>query len=117
MYDLKGSLVNLDVNLDHESSQISERNRQSIIPTTLKSQYKGATEQLMKKFSVLKDVNFLESLDLFIELSPDVREELMETMKQDLDMLKKLNIMDYSLFICLNDTSSNRRFTESFTES
>ena len=54
----------------------------------------------------MKDVNFLESNDLFLEIDSNLREELMECLKNDVELFKNLNIMDYSLLICINDFES-----------
>jgi hypothetical protein len=48
----------------------------------------------------------LESSDLFLEFDSNLREEFMECLKNDVELFKNLNIMDYSLLICINDLES-----------
>lgn len=74
----------------------------------------------MPQPDILKDVNFLESSDLFLELKSDLHEELMEVLKVDIELFKALNIMDYSLLVCVNESymlsNAGTTFFETFIE-
>jgi len=53
---------------------------------------------------VLKDLNWLNR-DRHLELGPEKRELFVEQLNKDVSLLKRLNIMDYSLLIGFHDTS------------
>lgn len=44
-----------------------------------------------------------------------MREEFMDMLKSDSDLLESLNIMDYSLFVCINDQKT-KGSTKSLSE-
>ena len=56
----------------------------------------------------MKDVNFIESNDLFLFLDTDDRDQLIEQIKSDTEFLHSLNIMDYSLLLGVNDQKEIR---------
>lgn len=49
--------------------------------------------------AVLKDINYFKSSDCFVYMSPDNRARLLEQVTRDADMLRRHNIMDYSLLL------------------
>ena len=48
---------------------------------------------------VKKDINFLKSDDCFILLSPETKTRLIDQIEKDVTMLRRHNIMDYSLLL------------------
>lgn len=49
--------------------------------------------------AVLKDINYFKSADCFVYMSQDNKSKLLEQVTRDVDMLRKHNIMDYSLLL------------------
>jgi hypothetical protein len=63
---------------------------------------KGSTVQREEKnpqASVLKDINYFRSNDCFIYLSKANKTALVDQITKDIDMLRRHNIMDYSLLL------------------
>lgn len=52
-----------------------------------------------RKAAVLKDINYFKSSDCFIYLSKESKIRLIDDITKDIDMLRKHNIMDYSLLL------------------
>jgi imidazoleglycerol phosphate dehydratase HisB len=84
---------------------------------------KGSTVQREvkdQKASVLKDINYFNSNDCFIYLSKNTKNRLMKQVKDDILMLKKHNIMDYSLLLGVANSKVKkskriRRYSSSFS--
>lgn len=51
----------------------------------------------------MKDVNFLQSDDLFIQMPADKREQITSQIISDTNFLKNHKIMDYSLLLGIRD--------------
>lgn len=49
--------------------------------------------------AVLKDINYFKSADCFVYMSQDNKSRLLEQVTRDVDMLRRHNIMDYSLLL------------------
>jgi hypothetical protein len=63
---------------------------------------KGSTVQRYVKdqnATVLKDINYFKSADCFIYMSKENKIRLVDEITKDINMLKKHNIMDYSLLL------------------
>ncbi|CAG8794477.1 7161_t:CDS:2, partial [Racocetra fulgida] len=58
--------------------------------------------------TVLKDLNWINS-EQHLELGPAKRTFFVEQLEKDVNLLQKLNIMDYSLLVGLHDTSRGNR--------
>lgn len=59
---------------------------------------------------VLKDLNFIHSEDMFIQLDPKLREALFEQIKQDSEFLCNNRIMDYSLLVGFAEVENLDRY-------
>ena len=60
-----------------------------------------------KKPPVLKDINFLNSLDLFLLFTPQDREIIIDRLKTDSEFLNSVFIMDYSMLLGVTDNFSD----------
>ncbi|CAG8486019.1 18916_t:CDS:10 [Gigaspora margarita] len=58
--------------------------------------------------TVLKDLNWIKS-NQHLELGPAKRRIFVEQLEKDVNLLQRLNIMDYSLLVGLHDTSRGNR--------
>ena len=56
-----------------------------------------------KKPPVLKDINFLNSVDLFLLFTPQDREIIIDRLKTDSEFLNSVFIMDYSMLLGVTD--------------
>lgn len=56
-----------------------------------------------KKPPVLKDINFLNSCDLFLMFTPQDREIIIDRLKIDSEFLNSVFIMDYSMLLGVTD--------------
>ena len=56
-----------------------------------------------KKPPVLKDINFLNSVDLFLLFTPQDREVIIDRLKTDSEFLNSVFIMDYSMLLGVTD--------------
>lgn len=52
--------------------------------------------------ATLKDLNWLRR-DYHLEFDPDIKQKFLEQLQQDVSMLQKMHIMDYSLLIGIHD--------------
>ncbi|CAD8065085.1 unnamed protein product [Paramecium primaurelia] len=95
VYDLKGSLVNRKQHV--KQSQVVDLN--------------SSFAQYLPQEGVLKDLNFIKSTDIFIQLKQQHRDHLFNILKDDIDFLLRNNIMDYSLLIavCNNNFEKGKR--------
>lgn len=82
--------------------------------STLGRRYKPDGKEKGKTTHVLKDLNWLESNE-HIKLGPINRRRFLEQLKIDVELLKKLNIMDYSLLIGIHDLTKGN--TENIRDS
>ena len=57
-----------------------------------------------KKPPVLKDINFLNSCDLFLMFTPQDREIIIDRLKIDSEFLNSVFIMDYSMLLGVTDS-------------
>jgi len=105
---LKGSLIN------RKTKQIKHINFRKKVRKTLKTHFENIDRNKNKKSQneeILnyKDLNFLESDDLFIIMENKDKEFFIENLSKDAYFLKKHNIMDYSLlFVIAKDDKKNR---------
>lgn len=100
IYDLKGSLVNRKTNIKIKESHILASLSGNFSPQKL----------ALKKKSPLsfKDLNFLESDDLFIMIQQNIKESLIDNISKDAYFLKSNNIMDYSLLYVIGEGRFSR---------
>lgn len=73
---------------------------------------KGSTIQREVKSTdapVYKDINYFRSSDCFIYLTKQNKVRLIDIIQKDLEMLKKFNIMDYSLLLAVGKSPSKRK--------
>jgi len=78
---------------------------------------KGSTVQREvkdPKATVFKDINYFKSPDCFIYMTKENKILLIDQITKDIDMLKKHNIMDYSLLLGVGKAKvkRNRRLNE-----
>lgn len=73
----------------------------------LKKTLKKPPTDEKKEVCNYKDVNFLESEDLFIIMPNKARENFMENLRKDAYFLKEHNIMDYSFLYVIADEEKN----------
>lgn len=59
---------------------------------------------------VLKDVNFMQSTDIFIELNRHDRNRLFNQLKRDIEFLEKYQIMDYSFLVAIGVRTKMEHF-------
>jgi hypothetical protein len=63
---------------------------------------KGSTVQREVKdphASVKKDINYFRSADCFMFVSPELKIRLIDQVTKDIEMLRKQNVMDFSLLL------------------
>lgn len=92
-YDLKGSLVNRQVK-EKEDKRVSKKSTVSMDLTFNKK----------KKPPVLKDINYLNSVDLFLLFTPKDRDTIIDRLKTDSEFLNSVSIMDYSMLLGVTDS-------------
>ena len=107
---MKGSLVNRKTKVKtKEVSHITYRKRPQ--GKFMKSHFEGSKKNLrnLKKKNEevfnYKDVNFLESDDIFIIMSQKDKDFFIENLTKDAYFLKEHNIMDYSLLFTIAEES------------
>jgi hypothetical protein len=55
---------------------------------------------------VFKDINYFKSPDCFLFLSRDTKTRLLDQLERDIGMLRRHNIMDYSLLLGVGKSQS-----------
>ncbi len=73
---------------------------------------KGSTVQREVKdenAAVFKDINYFRSHSCFIYMTRENKVRLIDIITKDLEMLKKFNIMDYSLLLAVGKSKVKRR--------
>jgi hypothetical protein len=78
---------------------------------------KGSTVQREvkdRKATVLKDINYFKSNDCFLYLSKENKIKLIDEITKDIDMLKRHNIMDYSLLLGVGRSKNDTKRKELF---
>jgi hypothetical protein len=81
-----------------------EEHRSSLTLQT-EGSVKSAPEK-KKKVKTYKDINFLESDDLFIMMEHKKKEQLLESLNKDVIFLKNNKIMDYSFLFAISEYPS-----------
>ena len=95
---------------------VSRKNKNLKKPKSIKSHFEGSRRNLNKKkksekeeISNFKDLNFLESDDLFIIMTNKDKENFIENLRKDAYFLKNHNIMDYSLLYVIADDNAEMK--------
>ena len=81
---------------------------------------KGSTIQREVKDSnapVLKDINYFHSPNCFIYMTRANKIIFIDTITKDLELLKKFNIMDYSLLLAVGKSKYRRKRSELYQSS
>jgi len=116
IYDLKGSLINRKTKTKTKDIQvISRKNNKKT--KLMKSHFEGSKKDLKKKIqneekkeiANYKDVNFLESDDLFIIMGNKDKDFFIENLRKDAYFLTKHNIMDYSLLFVIAEENEQKQ--------
>lgn len=97
--------------------QIVSRKTKKLKKTkSIKSHFEGSRRNLPKKkkpekeeISNFKDLNFLESDDLFIIMTNKDKESFIENLRKDAYFLKEHNIMDYSLLYVIAEDNAEKK--------
>lgn len=66
---------------------------------------------------VLKDINYFHSPNCFIYMTRPNKLKFIECITKDLEVLKKFNIMDYSLLLAVGKSKQHKRKTELYHSS